>query len=183
MTLTRVTDRESFAYFGDHSEWLVAYAIHRDSDALSRSNFRVIRKDLESADPENVTVETFSHWLVGHTEEILVAPGSLAAQKAEAWQKDLADYPVANEEDFSNEEEEESLESMTRFVEWEIKSFTGDREQLAGFIISAWRESGRDTPGLSYTCWPNLESQNDRDTLATAIRQYRNWERNGTYPY
>lgn len=99
--------------------------IHRDSDTLARSNFEVIRTDLEDRFPEDVTVETFRDWAYGWTEHVLVRverPGqgrelprvpTDAWLEAVAWLDRLEDYPVADEEHWSALEEEELLEYVT----------------------------------------------------------------------
>lgn len=174
--LTTVSDRPNFAYYGDNPEWLVAYAIHRDSDALERSNFRVIRNDLETNWPDDVTVETFSHWLVGHTEELLVRPGTEAARAAEEWRAKLDEYPVADEEDWSNEEHDESIESIAEFVYWELPFGRGlsldTRREMAGFIVSECED-----PSHLVYAWPDLEHVRDRRYVARGIRAYRRFTR------
>lgn len=117
----------------DRQEWLVAPVIQtRDSGPLERSNFRVVRLDLEKVQAEDgdpsapdepdVEVHRFGHWGPGWFEIILVRPGSPAAKKAEEWEAALSDYPVASEEDFSKEEWEEAVEV------WQ--SCYSDRERL-----------------------------------------------------
>lgn len=51
-------------------------SVHRDSDALARSNHRVILADLRERFGEDiVTVESASHWAVGWTEAAFVPVG------------------------------------------------------------------------------------------------------------
>lgn len=186
-TLTTVSDRPNFAYYGDNDDWLVAYAIHRDSEALERSNFRTIRHDLESRFPLDVVIETFSHWAVGWTEEILVRPDTEAARAAEEWRAKLAEYPVADDEDWSEEENTEACESIADFVRYELRWFVGPKfeaDQVAPFIVSAFWDAGEDTPGLPHTRWPHIDKQHrdpytshDRDRVARGIRAYRRFTR------
>lgn len=91
----------------DRQDWLVSVGQNRDSDALQRSNFRVILKDL-GGEGDNVEVHRFGHWACGWFEVILVRPGTPEAKNAEAWEAALSDYPVASEDDFSDEEYEEA---------------------------------------------------------------------------
>ena len=115
-------------------DWLLCPGgVHRDSDALARSNNRVILRDLAEVDPDGTdhSVERFGHWAVGWVEEIIVRPGTLAAKCAEEWDAALADYPIADETDFSNEEHEDALET------W--RNCYNDRERLA-YIRENWSQ-------------------------------------------
>ena len=77
---------------------------HRDSGHLDQSNFAVVLSDLEKHG-EGVEVNRTGHWAVGWTETILIHESNDAAlQAADKWAKKLADYPVANEDDFSDRE-------------------------------------------------------------------------------
>ncbi len=95
----------------DEQAWLVApIGLNRDSDALTRSNWRVVLKDL-GGEGEDVQVHRFGHWACGWFEVCLVRPGSTAAKSAEEWEAALANYPVASDEDFSEEEQTEANET------------------------------------------------------------------------
>lgn len=78
---------------------------HRDSEALERSNFRVIYDDLvrEFGDPgAHVDIARFGHWAVGWVEEIIWNTGDPAiVEVVQKWRDALDDYPVADESDFS----------------------------------------------------------------------------------
>lgn len=176
-TLTPLTPRKDFGYWGDNADWLVAYAIHRDSDTLERSNLRVIRDDLESRFPDDVTVETFAHFLVGHTEELLVRPGSPAADAAQEWQDKLEDYPIADEDDFSELETEDALESAAEFVRCEYPSLREDAETVASYLYSATEDYSRWNSAGGW--WPKVHDGNrsdprDRAEVAAGLRAYRN---------
>lgn len=100
-------------YLRERSDWLLCPGgMHRDSNALARSNNRVILKDLASIDPEGLdhSVERFGHWGVGWVEEIIVRPGTACAKSAEEWEAALAEYGIASNEDYSEEEQREANE-------------------------------------------------------------------------
>lgn len=174
--MERVTPRSSFAHYGDNADWFIAIGTHRDADALTRSNFRVIRDDLSERFPDDVMVESFSHFLVGWTEAVLVRPDSDAYRVAEEWESKLADYPVADEEDWSREESDESLGSITEFVRCELRFIDPSHaEDVAGFICSAdWPE----TIGMDYGIgWPDLTQADYRARVAQGLRAWRAWRR------
>lgn len=112
---------QSFAYWGEREGWLIAATQHRDSDALARSNYRVILADLRGGlYSDDTAEETMSHWAVGHVDYLLVRPGTPAAARAEYWAGKLEDYPVADEADLGQLEWTE---------EWCVRCDRGTREQ------------------------------------------------------
>jgi len=103
----------------DRQDWLVAsVAQNRDSDVLTRCNFAVARDMLITAsgdDESDVEVHRFGHWANGWFEIILVRPGSAAAGAAEEIEAALADYPVLDENKFSDMCQEEANEIWKQF--------------------------------------------------------------------
>lgn len=94
----------------DRQSWLVAPVSQtRDSDALSRSNFRCFLSAL-GGESETVEVHRFHHWGPGWYEIILIQPDSPQHTTAEGLEKWLSIYPVLDEEDYSKEEYEEATE-------------------------------------------------------------------------
>lgn len=95
----------------DRQDWLVVECIgqNRDSDALARSNFRVVLKDL-GGESDDVEVHRFGHWACGWFEIVIVRPDSAAHAKAQEWVCALSDYPIASNEDFSELEQEDANE-------------------------------------------------------------------------
>lgn len=100
-------------------------AKHRDSDALSRSNFAVAKaRLLEAAGPEAITdwdgdnmdarpvVYDWraSHWAVGWVEYLMVRADAPQAvlDEAQAIVDELEDYPALDEDDWSQLEHEEA---------------------------------------------------------------------------
>lgn len=103
----------NFASFnGDPwADWLVVIHQTRDSDALERSNYRVARKAMVGANPEDWTESLSSHWAHGTLDVLLVKPGTLAADIARGLQGSLDNYPVLDEADLSEVEQEEADET------------------------------------------------------------------------
>lgn len=110
-------------YFGERGEWFVAAGQHRDSDALERSNFRSLLKRL-GGESDTVAIERENHWAVGWVEHLLINPEDVKRVAiAEKTREELEDYPVVDEEDFSNLEHEEFWEyakgELDQFANWE----------------------------------------------------------------
>jgi hypothetical protein len=83
---------------------------HRDSDALSRSNF-VRGLELIGEESETVLVVRERHWAYGWVEWIAIHESDAQAlAKAEAILKALEAYPVVDEDHFSQLEWDEAAE-------------------------------------------------------------------------
>ena len=93
-------------YFGD--QWPDYYSAgvgqSRDSDCLEQSNFAVML-DALGGESETVIVVRENHWAVGWVEWIAIHQSDeTALQRAYEQCERLADYPVLNEEDWSERE-------------------------------------------------------------------------------
>lgn len=88
---------------------VLVLSVHRDSDALARSNWTVggtlLREAAEAAGaPESVYDWRASHWAVGWVEYLMVkrdAPESVLEAAADILDS-LADYPVLSDDHFSD---------------------------------------------------------------------------------
>jgi len=104
-----LTSKPGFTYDGDRAAWCIAATVHRDSDALERSNWHVLTRDIlglpEASDNEDMladaAIERISHFLVGWVDYLLVRPGSAQAARALEWRQKLDGYPVADERHLS----------------------------------------------------------------------------------
>lgn len=100
-----LTTRRGFAYYGDRDGWCVAASVHRDSDALERSNWHTLTADIlamrdEGGDEDmlaDAAVERISHFLVGWVDYLLVRPGTPQAARALEWRHRLELCPVADD--------------------------------------------------------------------------------------
>ena len=94
----------------DYKDWYGFVGQSRDSLPLERSNFQVVTAELERIDPggDDWFSASYGHWAVGWIEEIYVRPGSKCQDYAEEVAKALADYPVLDDEHFSEVETEEA---------------------------------------------------------------------------
>ena len=94
-----------FAYYGDRDGWCVAASVHRDSDALERSNWHTLTANIlgmrEASENEDMladaAVERMSHFLVRWVDYLLVRPGTPQAARALEWRHRLELCQVADE--------------------------------------------------------------------------------------
>ena len=103
-------------YFG--AEWPEYYSSgvgqHRDSDALTRSNFRCMLKAL-GGESDTVHVVRESHWAVGWVEWIAIHESNAEALiTADEIADRLEAYPVVDEDDWSTLEYDEACEYWER---------------------------------------------------------------------
>lgn len=81
--------------------YYVSLSQHRDSDTLARSNFRTLLRRL-GGESSTVCVVREGHWAVGWLEWIAIHQADVAALAlADALVGKLADYPVLDEDDWS----------------------------------------------------------------------------------
>jgi hypothetical protein len=129
------------SYFGaEWPEYYVFLSQHRDSDALTRSNFICGLEAIGGGASETVHVVREGHWAVGWVEWIAIHESDLAAlAKADKLLDDLDDYPVLNEEHFSDLEYTEAerywaslsvRESMELCAEHKLSIFAARRDYL-----------------------------------------------------
>lgn len=100
-------------YCGDDSfrYWYMVGGKHRDSDILELSNFDAILENL-GGESDTVRVIRFNHWAVGWIEEIMIDPNDKKTVGiAESIEIRLANYPILNEDDFTNREHGEEMET------------------------------------------------------------------------
>jgi hypothetical protein len=111
----------------DWSEYYVILGQHRDSDILARCNWQVAVETLEAlaeqldafddAGDSYLQIAADSHWAVGWCDTLLLhkdSPAQLIAE-AEGIVKRLQNYPILNENLFSETEEEEANETWSCF--------------------------------------------------------------------
>ena len=90
---------------------------NRDSDALTRSNFECALKEI-GGESDTVEIVSERHWAVGWVEWIAIHQDDIEALKrADRVMARLADYPVVDEDHYSDLEWDETMglwENMTR---------------------------------------------------------------------
>jgi hypothetical protein len=146
-------------------EYYVVIGQHRDSDSLTRSNFRIAKAELEAIEakyPEwdNPTdhdtamlVNPYEgHWAVGHIEwlgihkdspeELIIAADSILAR--------IESYPALSEDDWSNLEYEEAM------TFWESMSLASKVDYCRDCNVSIF--AARRNSDLPDSLWESLTS-------------------------
>ena len=96
----------------EQNEWFIApCSITRDSDSLSLSNWHTQEKALREVDTgADFETHRFGHWGPGWYEIALVRPGSACERVARELAARLDIYPVLDEMDWSERENEMGVE-------------------------------------------------------------------------
>ena len=86
---------------------LVVLTRNRDSDCLTESNWECALEEL-GGESETVEIHRFGHWACGWWEALCVKAGSEAEKIGAEIESSLSDYPVLNDEHFSEKEQDEA---------------------------------------------------------------------------
>ncbi len=113
----------------DSDQWMIHYTHHRDSGLLDQSNATQIRKGLQSfteGDDPDVIEESHNHWVVGYIDGFslrVFRDGEIteAFRTFHQLMESLANYPILNDEDFSNREYEATVENIVSAA-WRLKN-------------------------------------------------------------
>ena len=101
----RPTGFDSHITLDSIEDWLIVSSRNRDSECLDESNFHSALEML-GGEGDDVQIHRFGHWANGWFELILVRPNTAAAKEAEEIETSLAQYPVLNDDDLSEREQE-----------------------------------------------------------------------------
>jgi hypothetical protein len=112
----------------DADNWAIIYTHNRDSGLLDLSNAGVIAKALEpftEGDDPDVVFESHNHWAVGHVDGVSIRifrDGQItdAFRKYHELAEAMANYPILDEEDYSNREYEATVENIADAA-WRLK--------------------------------------------------------------
>jgi hypothetical protein len=120
---------EDFGYWGPEDTFITwgfcGIDENRDSGCLGKSNFHTVSQDLINRFPEDFRIESYRHWLVGQVTRLVcrvlhhegeITDGNIteAFKAAMEWQDKLSDYPVADEDHYSQLQDELRLEEVKR---------------------------------------------------------------------
>lgn len=109
----------------DADNWAIIYTHHRDSGLLDQSNASVIEKTLEPFTDSDVVMESHNHWAVGHVDgfSLRVLRDGQITEAFKAYHElaeAMGQYPILDEEDYSNRELETTFENIP-LAAWRIK--------------------------------------------------------------
>lgn len=128
---------------GPRRNWLVAPVSRtRDSDALAESNFAAAL-DMLGGESDTVEIHRFGHWGPGWFELILCAP--CHESTLYDMQEALENYPVLNDEDFSNREFEAYLEDWDNWAASDFASAIAKEFNLSDPAADILSDVDRDT--------------------------------------
>lgn len=114
--------------------------VHRDSDALARSNFDVIYPEMCERFGEAVDSPRFGHWGVGWIDEIAWDAGRDDIREyVESWRAALENYPVADESHFSELEYDEAVE-IIKLVSGGTITRDGISYEISELLPDDWSE-------------------------------------------
>ena len=108
--------------------WAILYTHNRDSGLLAQSNADAIAEAMEpftDGDDPDVVMESHSHWAVGHVDgfSIRVYRDGVTTEAFKAYHElseRLADYPILDDEHYSNSEYAATLENINDAA-WRVK--------------------------------------------------------------
>ena len=113
----------------DADRWAIFYTSNRDAGLLDQSNSDQIAKLLapfaEGDDPD-VVFESHSHWAVGHVDGFSIRVHGKDGRITQAFKEfcgikqKLDDYPILNEEDYSQREYQATLENYATEM-WAVR--------------------------------------------------------------
>lgn len=172
-------------YYGGREGWYVVAEQNASGDALDESNFRVMARALgidNVGDPYNgpngqnaddtAAVESYGG-AVGHGQWLLVRPGSPAEDAAREMLARMDDYPVLDGEDYSELEYQNAHYGISEELRWRYSGRAWLTDAARDWIASAYL-SAHDYGCDASTDWGNRMLR-DRDTLAYAIRDWRQY--------
>ena len=107
-----------FNYMGQTPEkdLYVLLGRNRESDLLTESNWDCALERL-GGESETVEIVRFGHWACGWIEYLCVRDESEAYKIAQDIDMELENYPVLNEDDFSEREEKEAQRQWKEFYD------------------------------------------------------------------
>lgn len=130
-------------------EYYIVIGQNRDSDILSQSNFESALNEL-GGETETVRVIRQGHWACGWIELLMIHESDIESLiKADKMMKDYDNYPVIDEQHYSDLE----YETYSKYAE-------EDKESLGKFLTEVFsipEELESDTEEIAY--YLNLESQ------------------------
>jgi len=179
------------AFLPDQQNWSVAPAFQsRDSGILERSNFKTLL-ELLGGESKDVEICNFGHWACGWFKIIILNPENQELiGTAEKIEKQLDEYPILDEDNYSQLENEEMHECWESFAceefiykmgkEFNLKDPTVDflldldQNRILEFYLSFandpyWEEGN----GLYFNIEDIVQNQMERKDLVNFIKKMK----------
>ena len=117
-TLTQAHEGPDASYRGDKGDWMIVLAKSRDTDVMARANWDAALDLLKpmphgyigNNNADDFDVESSGHWAFGHVEFLVVKPGTKAHEIGLCILASIADYPVLDDELYSQYEHDATAE-------------------------------------------------------------------------
>jgi len=112
----------------DAEGWTIVYTSNRDSGLLDKANEKVIAQAMEPFLGDDATSESHNHWAVGYVDGYSIRVYNDKGEVTEAFRTwaelvlSMEDYPVLDEELYSEMEHDATLEN----IEWAAGRFVSD---------------------------------------------------------
>jgi hypothetical protein len=121
-------------YMGEvpEADWLCVMTRSRDSDCLTESNWRVALRML-GGESDNVRIDRFGHWACGWWESLSVKDGSSSHSIGQDITEQIDSYPILDEDDFSEIEQEQANEVWESFNDKERVEYIRDNRSQFEF--------------------------------------------------
>lgn len=152
-------DHSNYMGTHDRDNWYVLpMSLSLDSGILQESNFDEALQRLgidpdDIEDTDNVELHYFSHWFCGNFSLLLINPDDIETVKIAAGiEQDLKEYPILNETDFS-ERENQAVCDLWNDADMEKKHVLQERIdycKFAGVSIFAARKPLYEAPDRLY---------------------------------
>lgn len=131
------------------------FGTHRDADTLTRSNWRVIKEDLQGRFPDAIESHVFGHWAHGWVERLYVhRDAEDAIRAAGEWIDSLEGCPIADESDLSELEHIEITESWGTYLSSDLPGEIEDRTDE--WVRQAWDDLSPDVQSDMF--WNTVDS-------------------------
>lgn len=147
---------DDFGWFGDDDMFVTwGFAginlLKNSDDILNESNFHVITEDLIGSFPDDFDIVGVKHWVVGSVDQlrvrVLKSEGKVeydnlteAFKGLMEWHEQLMDYPIADENDFSEREFDAEVKDLAWRLQYDSNlkymiHVADDYEVLASDLI------------------------------------------------
>lgn len=154
--------------------WAILYTHNRDSGLLTESNAAAIDKAMGpfvAADEADAKVYRASHWACGWVEGYAIRVFSASGEITAAFttfaglQAQLEQYPVLNEDDWTERETNATLENIVSELRRVDHTYAGSDEDLAGEVFSWFWENNQ----CAVECTDDQGAYPDADEIAAAL--------------